>query len=209
MSDKQKTDSPFVGLAGNIGVGKTTFTDFFSKHHGWTPFFESVSDNPYLSDFYDDMERWSFNLQIYFLHKRFEMHQKMSQSPIGVIQDRTIFEDFEIFARNLHQLGKISDRDWDNYCGLFSVMVSYLKKPDLVIYLRAQTDTLIGRIKNRGRDYERSISPEYIHGLNISYDRWINSVIDYPVMIIETDDFNIFEDVNKFDEIGKKILDRL
>jgi hypothetical protein len=133
----------------------------------------------------------------------------MSQSPIGVIQDRTIFEDFEIFARNLHQLGNISDRDWDNYCGLFSVMVSYLKKPDLVIYLRAQTDTLISRIKNRGRNYERSISPEYIHALNISYDRWINSVKDYPVMIIETDDFNIYEDVNKFDKIAKQILARL
>jgi len=209
MLDKQKTDSPFIGLAGNIGVGKTTFTKLLSKRCKWEPFFESVSDNPYLSDFYDDMERWSFNLQIYFLHKRFEMHQKMSESSIGVIQDRTIFEDMEIFARNLHQLGKISKRDWENYCGLFSVMTSYLKRPDLVIYLRAETDTLISRIKNRGRDYERTIDPEYIHTLNIAYDRWIKSVDDYPVMTIQTDDFNIFEDIDRFNDIENEILKRL
>ena len=209
MLDKQKTDSPFIGLAGNIGVGKTTFTKLLSKRRNWEPFFESVSDNPYLSDFYDDMGRWGFNLQVYFLHKRFEMHQKMSASSIGVIQDRTIFEDMEIFARNLHQLGKLSKRDWDNYCGLFSVMTSYLKKPDLVIYLRAETDTLISRIKNRGRDYESTIDPEYIHTLNMAYDRWIRSVDDYPVMTIQTDDFNIFEDSDRFDAIENEILERL
>ena len=209
MLDKQKTKTSFIGLAGNIGVGKTTFTKLLSEKLNWTPFFESVSDNPYLSDFYSDMKRWSFNLQIFFLHKRFEMHQKMSASLTSVIQDRTIYEDLEIFARNLYQLGKLSQRDWDNYCGLFKVMNSYLKKPDLIIYLKADTDTLLSRIKKRGRDYENSIDSEYIHTLNISYDRWIESISDQPVMIIETDYFNIFEDAKIFNDIQKDILKRL
>ena len=209
MLDKQKTKASLIGLAGNIGVGKTTFTKLLSERLKWTPFFESVSDNPYLSDFYSDMKRWSFNLQIYFLHKRFEMHQKMSASPMSVIQDRTIYEDLEIFARNLYQLGELPQRDWDNYCGLFKVMTSYLKKPDLIIYLKADTDTLLSRIKKRGRDYENSIDPEYIHTLNILYDRWIESIADQTIMTIETDDFNIFEDTRIFNDIEKEILKRL
>ena len=209
MLDKQKTKASFIGLAGNIGVGKTTFTKLLSDRLKWTPFFESVSDNPYLSDFYSNMKRWSFNLQIYFLHKRFEMHQKMSASPMSVIQDRTIYEDLEIFARNLYQLGELSQRDWDNYRGLFKVMASYLKKPDLIIYLKADTDTLLSRKKKRGRDYENSIDPKYIDSLNISYDRWIQSISDNATMIIETDDFNIFEDTKVFNDIEKEILKRL
>ena len=209
MLDKQKTKPSFIGLAGNIGVGKTTFTKLLSEKLNWTPFFESVSDNPYLSDFYTDMKRWSFNLQIFFLHKRFEMHQKMSASLTSVIQDRTIYEDLEIFARNLYQLGKLSQRDWDNYRGLFKVMSSFLKRPDLIIYLKADTDTLLSRIKKRGRDYENSIDSEYIHTLNISYDRWIESISDQHVMTIETDYFNIFEDAKAFNDIQKDILKRL
>ena len=209
MLDKQKTTPSFIGLAGNIGVGKTTFTKLLSEKLNWTPFFESVSDNPYLSDFYTDMKRWSFNLQIFFLHKRFEMHQKMSASLTSVIQDRTIYEDLEIFAKNLYRLGKLSQRDWDNYYGLFKVMNFYLKRPDLIIYLKADTDTLLRRIKRRGRDYENSIDPEYIHTLNISYDRWIESISDQPVMIIETDYFNIYEDAKAFKNIQKDILKRL
>mgnify|MGYP005711062985 FL=1 len=209
MLDKQKTKPSFIGLAGNIGVGKTTFTKLLSEKLNWTPFFESVSDNPYLSDFYTDMRRWSFNLQIFFLHKRFEMHQKMSASSTSVIQDRTIYEDLEIFAKNLYRLGNLSQRDWDNYCGLFKVMNFYLKRPDLIIYLKADTDTLLRRIKRRGRDYENSIDPEYIHTLNISYDRWIESISDQPVMIIETDYFNIYEDAEAFKKIQKDILKRL
>ena len=209
MLDKQKTKPSFIGLAGNIGVGKTTFTKLLSEKLNWTPFFESVSDNPYLSDFYTDMKRWSFNLQIFFLHKRFEMHQKMSASSTSVIQDRTIYEDLEIFAKNLYRLGNLSQRDWDNYCGLFKVMNFYLKRPDLIIYLKADTDTLLRRIKKRGRGYENSIDPEYIHTLNISYDRWIESISDQPVMIIETDYFNIYEDAEAFNNIQKNILKRL
>jgi deoxyadenosine/deoxycytidine kinase len=209
MLDKQKTKPSFIGLAGNVGVGKTTFTKLLSEKLNWEPFFESVSDNPYLSDFYSDMKRWSFNLQIFFLHKRFEMHQKMSASLTSVIQDRTIYEDLEIFARNLYQLGKLSQRDWDNYRGLFKVMSSFLKRPDLIIYLKADTDTLLSRIKKRGRDYENSIDSEYIHTLNISYDRWIESISDQHVMTIETDYFNIFEDAKAFNDIQKDILKRL
>ena len=209
MLDKQKTKPSFIGLAGNIGVGKTTFTKLLSEKLNWTPFFESVSDNPYLSDFYSDMKRWSFNLQIFFLHKRFEMHQKMSASLTSVIQDRTIYEDLEIFAKTLYRLGKLSQRDWDNYYGLFKVMNFYLKRPDLIIYLKANTDTLLRRIKKRGRDYENSIDPEYIHTLNISYDRWIESISDQPVMIIQTDYFNIYEDAEAFNNIQKDILKRL
>tara|TARA_B100000427_G_scaffold260591_1_gene224948 strand:- start:378 stop:1007 length:630 start_codon:yes stop_codon:yes gene_type:complete len=209
MKNKNKIPKPFIGLAGNIGVGKTTFTKTMSERCGWQPFYESVSDNPYLNDFYKDMKRWSFNLQIYFLHKRFEMHKIMNNLDEGTIQDRTIYEDVEIFAKNLHELGNISDRDYENYSGLFSVMVSYLKKPDLIVYLRASTDTLLGRIEKRGRDYEGSISPEYLDSLNISYDRWINSEKDYPVLIVETDDFNIFDDLHQVQEIQDMILDRI
>ena len=127
----------------------------------------------------------------------------------GTIQDRTIYEDVEIFAKKLHELGNISDRDYANYSGLFSVMVSYLKKPDLIVYLRASTDTLLSRIEKRGRDYEDSISPEYLDSLNISYDRWINSEKNYPVLIVETDDFNIFDDLHQVQEIQDMILDRI
>ena len=137
------------------------------------------------------------------------MHQFMSRSRGGVIQDRTIYEDVEIFARNLHQMENMSDRDWENYCGLFSAMVSFLIKPDLVVYLRASTDTLLSRIKTRGRDYEQTINPEYLHILNISYDKWINSVEDYPVLIIETDGFNIFHDPQQMKNIENQILEKI
>ena len=209
MAKLKKTAYPFIGLAGNIGVGKTTFTTQMAERNGWKPFYESVSDNPYLSDFYGDMKRWSFNLQIYFLHKRFESHLNMSRSNGGVIQDRTIYEDVEIFARNLHEMGNLSDRDWDNYLGLFVTMTSFLIKPDLIVYLRASTDTLLSRIHSRGRDYEQSIDPEYLHSLNIAYDKWINSVADCPVLTIETDGFNIFENAEQLLVIEKRILERI
>lgn len=209
MAKLKKTAYPFIGLAGNIGVGKTTFTTQMAERNGWKPFYESVSDNPYLSDFYGDMKRWSFNLQIYFLHKRFESHLNMSRSNGGVIQDRTIYEDVEIFARNLHEMGNLSDRDWDNYLGLFVTMTSFLIKPDLIVYLRASTDTLLSRIHSRGRDYEQSIDPEYLHSLNIAYDKWINSVADCPVLTIETDGFNIFDNAEQLLVIEKRILERI
>ncbi len=200
---------PFVGLAGNIGVGKTTFTEIVAEKLGWTPYFESVDDNPYLGDFYGDMSRWSFNLQVYFLHKRFKSHHDMSLSNGGVIQDRTIYEDVEIFARNLNEMGFMDQRDWKNYRNLFSIMTSYLHKPDLIVYLKASTDTLLSRIKSRSRDYEKSIDPEYLHTLNVSYNKWINNLIDIPVLLIETDGFNIFEDNDQLETILNDIQERV
>ena len=209
MSNNINLKQPLIGLAGNIGVGKTTFTKIISKRFGWHPFFESVSDNPYLKDFYENMERWSFNLQIYFLQKRFIMHKKMEELDCGAIQDRTIYEDVEIFARNLYKTGKMSNRDWNNYRDLFSAMTSYLKPPNLIIYLKGSTDTLLSRIKNRNRNYERTIKPEYINNLNNSYERWIKSVKDYPLLTIETDDFNIHNDIKQLTKIEKQIRERI
>ena len=203
------TDKPFIGIAGNIGVGKTTFTDIVTKYNGWHPFYESVMDNPYLSDFYGDMKRWSFNLQIYFLHHRFRNHVKMSNLSKGVMQDRTIYEDVEIFAKNLHEMGNIDGRDWENYRNLFKVMISFLQKPDLIIYLKASTDTLLTRIKKRARDYEKTIDPEYLHTLNVSYDKWIASIVDIPVLTVDTNNFNIFEDKEELQAIIKDIDNKL
>jgi deoxyadenosine/deoxycytidine kinase len=200
---------PFVGLAGNIGVGKTTFTEIVSKKMDWIPYYESVADNPYLIDFYRDMSRWSFNLQVYFLHKRFKTHHEMSMSNGGVIQDRTIYEDVEIFARNLQEMNFMDKRDWENYRGLFSIMTSYLRQPDLIIYLKASTDTLLSRIKNRSRDYEKTIDPEYLHTLNVAYNKWINNIKNIPVLVIETDGFNIFDDKEKLTKILDEMQQRL
>jgi len=193
--------SPFVGIAGNIGVGKTTFTQIVADRLDWTPYFESVIDNPYLDDFYHDMDRWSFNLQIYFLHHRFKTHVAMINSSKGTIQDRTIYEDVEIFAQNLFDIGKMTKRDWENYIGLFNIMSSFLKTPDLIIYLKASTDTLITRINKRERDFESGIDPGYLHQLNILYGKWIPAIKNIPVYTIDTNNFNIFEDHQMLDQI--------
>ena len=203
------SDNSFVGIAGNIGVGKTTFTEIVAKYFGWRELYESVSDNPYLDDFYRDMHRWSFNLQVYFLHHRFAGQIEIMNSKKGVIQDRTIYEDVEIFARNLHQMQYMTDRDWQTYKDLFKNMTQFLRKPDLIIYLRASTDTLLSRIKNRDRDFEKDISPEYLHSLNISYDRWIKNCSDHKVLTIESDRFNIFNDNGRLQEILTQIEDAI
>jgi len=197
--------SPFIGIAGNIGVGKTAFTKTVAEHFGWQTFFESVVDNPYLSDFYGDMGRWSFNLQIYFLQHRFRTHMDMEKAEGGVIQDRTIYEDVEIFARNLSEMGLMSKRDWATYRNLFLNMTSFLRKPDLIIFLRASIDTLIIRIKKRSRDFEKDIDPEYLYRLSILYEQWMKRVDDIPVLILETDDFDIFHDEKKLLEIYSEI----
>ncbi|MCP4931445.1 MAG: deoxynucleoside kinase [Candidatus Marinimicrobia bacterium] len=202
-------ENPFIGLAGNIGVGKTTFTKKMADAFGWSPFYESVADNPYLSDFYGDMKRWSFNLQIYFLHHRFKAQKEIFELSGGVVQDRTIYEDVEIFARNLYEMGRMDDRDWENYQNLFSIMTDYLRKPDLIIYLKASTDTLQTRIHSRGRDYENSIDPEYLHQLNVAYDQWTNGLKDIPVLKIETDQFNIFRDTDQFESILDQVKTHL
>jgi len=192
----------FVGIAGNIGVGKTTLTKIIADRFDWKPYYESVIDNPYLSDFYADMRRWSFNLQIYFLSKRFQTHKGMVKGDFSAVQDRTIYEDVEIFAYNLHEMGNMSDRDYENYRELFKIMTAYLKKPDLIVYIKASTDTLISRIRKRGRDYERSISPEYLHQLNVAYDRWIKRAkSEMNVHIVDGDHFNVFEDKDKLEDL--------
>ncbi len=204
-----KTDY-FVGIAGNIGVGKTTMTDIIANHFGWQAHYESVMDNPYLDKFYHDMKRWSFHLQIYFLSNRFKTHKEMIQMPGSAIQDRTIYEDVEIFARNLYEMGNMDKTDWENYCALFTEMTSYLKSPDLIIYLRASVDTLITRIKARSRDYEKTIDPEYLYRLNVSYDQWIKrEQKNTNVLIIETDGFNIFEHKDQLNIYLNEIQERL
>jgi deoxyadenosine/deoxycytidine kinase len=200
----------FIGIAGNIGVGKTTFTDILAERFGWEPYYESVIDNPYLKDFYHDMSRWSFHLQIYFLHHRFRTHVEMSKHPGGAVQDRTIYEDVEIFARNLYEMGNMSERDWENYYNLFQIMTSFLQAPDLIIYLNASTDSLLSRIRSRDRSFERSIDPEYLHRLNIYYGRWIDRIKDTDqILVVDTDGFNVFEDTTRLQEIFTQIEKRL
>ncbi len=201
--------APFIGIAGNIGVGKTTFTKTLAGHYGWKTFFESVVDNPYLGDFYADMSRWSFNLQIYFLQHRFRTHMDMANTEGGVIQDRTIYEDVEIFARNLSDMHLMSKRDWSTYRNLFMNMTSFLRKPDLIIYLRANIDTLIIRIKKRSRDFEKGIDPEYLYRLSILYEQWMKRLDDIPVLKVETDDFDIFKDETKLRDIYRQIEEKL
>ncbi len=170
MKKKRKL---FVAIAGNIGAGKTTLTRMLSERLGWKAYFEKVIDNPYLADFYEDMERWSFHLQVYFLSNRFKSQKEISDWPDSCIQDRSIYEDVEIFAYTLHRQGKMSDRDYHNYQELFSIMVSYLRKPDIIIYLKSTVENLLEHIRRRGRDYEQTIDPDYLALLNQAYDDWI------------------------------------
>ena len=164
-----------IAVAGNIGSGKTTLTRMLSQRYGWTPRYEPVDNNPYLDDFYADMPRWSFNLQIYFLNKRFQEVVEISKSTDTIIQDRTIFEDARIFAPNLHGMGMMSDRDFDNYNDLFELMISLVKLPDLMIYIRSTVPNLISQIQKRGREYERSIRIDYLAGLNERYENGIKT----------------------------------
>ncbi|QYR10658.1 deoxynucleoside kinase [Prevotella sp. Rep29] len=172
-----------IAIAGNIGSGKTTLTKLLTKHYGWTPRFEPVDNNPYLDDFYADMERWSFNLQIYFLNKRFKEVVEISKSSDTIIQDRTIFEDARIFAPNLHEMGMMSDRDFANYSDLFDLMMSLVKLPDLMIYIRTSIPTLVAQIQKRGREYEKSIRIDYLQGLGKRYEDWIATYKGHLIII--------------------------
>ena len=162
-----------IAIAGNIGSGKTTLTKMLAKHFGWTPRFEPVEHNPYLDDFYADMARWSFNLQVYFLNKRFKEVVEIAQTSEVIVQDRTIFEDARIFAPNLHEMGMMSDRDFANYSDLFDLMMSLVELPDLMIYIRSTIPNIVSQIQKRGRDYEKSIRIDYLQGLNDRYENWI------------------------------------
>jgi Deoxynucleoside kinases len=175
-----------IAVAGNIGSGKTTLTGLLARHYGWKPKFEDVDDNPYLTDFYNDMQRWSFNLQIYFLNKRFEGIIEIKNAKETIIQDRTIYEDARIFAPNLHSMGLMTTRDFDNYCSLFDLMISLVKPPDLLIYLRSTVPTLVYQIQKRGRDYESGIRIDYLTKLNEQYEEWIEKY-DNRKLIIDVD----------------------
>ena len=182
-----------IAIAGNIGAGKTTLSEMLSKHYGWEVQYEDTTTNPYLGDFYEDMQRWSFNLQIYFLNSRFKGVVEIAKSSLNVIQDRTIYEDARIFAPNLHSMGLMSSRDYENYTSLFNLMLSLVKPPDLLIYLKSSVPNLVNQIQKRGRDYEASIRLDYLQGLNELYDKWMDTYNDSKKLIINVDEIK-FED---------------
>jgi deoxyadenosine/deoxycytidine kinase len=182
-----------VAIAGNIGAGKTTLTKMLAKHYNWEPHYESVDENPYLDDFYDEMERWSFNLQVYFLNSRFRQILEIREDEKKIIQDRTIYEDANIFAPNLHAMGLMSNRDFDNYKSLFELMERLVTPPDLLIYLRASISTLVEHIHSRGREYENSISIDYLSRLNERYEAWISKYSKGKLLIIDIDKLNIVD----------------
>ena len=191
--ENEKPIPKHIAIAGNIGAGKTSLSALLGKHFDWEVHYEDTEDNPYLSDFYDDMTRWSFNLQIYFLNNRYRQILDIQNVDHTVIQDRTIFEDAHIFAPNLHEMGLMSKRDFDNYFDLFSTMSSQVKAPDLLIYLRASVPTLVDHIQTRGRDYEGNMSLDYLKKLNQRYEEWIETYNHGPLLIVNTDRLNFIQ----------------
>jgi deoxyadenosine/deoxycytidine kinase len=194
-----------VAVAGNIGAGKTTLTEMLSKHYRWIPQFEDVDNNPYLMDFYDDMPRWSFNLQIFFLNSRLKQLLEILGGTETVIQDRTIYEDANIFAPNLHDMGLMSQRDFDNYYNFFQTLKSMVQPPDLLIYLKASVPTLVGQIQKRGREYEENIRLDYLKKLNILYEKWIEGYSEGKLLVIDVDKNKFPEDHEDFGEIINKV----
>lgn len=194
-----------IAIAGNIGSGKTTLTTLLAKHYGWNPHFEDVDANPYLESFYEDMKRWSFNLQIYFLNSRFRQVVDIRQSGKTVIQDRTIYEDAYIFAPNLHDMGLMTNRDFENYLSLFELMASFIQAPDLLIYLRAEVPTLVRQIQKRGRAYESSIRLDYLQSLNDRYEKWIENYMSGKLLIIDVNHINFSENPQDLGFVIEKI----
>ena len=194
-----------IAIAGNIGAGKTTLTELLAKHYKWEPHFESVVDNPYLDDFYANMERWSFNLQVFFLNSRFRQIIDFRESQKDIIQDRTIYEDAYIFAPNLHSMGLLSARDYTNYISLFELMEKFIYPPDLLIYLRSSIANLVKQIQKRGREYENSISIDYLNKLNNRYEQWIDNYDRGKLLIIDVDSINFVENQEDLGEIINKI----
>lgn len=191
-----------VAIAGNIGAGKTTLTKLLAKHYRWEPQYEDVLENPYLEDFYNKMERWSFNLQIYFLNSRFRQILQIRESGKKIIQDRTIYEDAHIFAPNLHAMGLMPNRDFENYKSLFDLMESVVQGPDLLIYLRSSIPNLVSQIHKRGREYENSISIDYLSRLNERYEAWVHNYDKGNLLVIDVDDINF---VDKPEDLGSII----
>jgi len=193
----------YVAIAGNIGAGKSSLTKVLAEYFGWNAFFERVDDNPYLPDFYEDMKRWSFNLQVFFLSSRFKHQRDIEKAPDSVVQDRSIYEDVEIFARNLHDMKLMGARDYANYVELFAIMTSYLKPPDLLVYLRASVPTLVRQIQARGRDFESGIRIDYLERLNELYEGWIERY-PHPKLIVETDSLDfVNEDEHRFEIVSR------
>ena len=194
-----------VAIAGNIGAGKTTLTKLLAKHYKWEAQLEDVVDNPYLDDFYNQMERWSFNLQVYFLNSRFRQVAQIRESGKDIIQDRTIYEDAHIFAPNLHAMGLMTNRDFENYKSLFDLMESFVQGPDLLIYLRSSISNLVSQIHKRGRDYENSISIDYLSRLNERYEAWISTYDKGNLLIIDVDNLDFVTNPEDLGSIINKI----
>ena len=199
----------FITVAGNIGVGKSTLVTLLAERLGWEPVFEAVTENPYLADFYQDMRRWSFHSQVFFLSRRLQQHHDLLQRKTSVIQDRSVYEDAEIFARNLHREGHLSERDWRCYLDLYRTFATLLRPPHLVVYLQATVQTLRRRIASRGRDYEQEIGDAYLSQLNELYDRWANEFRLCPVLTVDTNNLNYIQHETHLDQIWRKIENRL
>jgi deoxyadenosine/deoxycytidine kinase len=199
----------FVAIAGNVGVGKSTLTKMLAQRMKWEPFFEAVDENPYLADFYADMRAWSFHSQIFFLSRRLRHHHQLLDRPNSVVQDRSVYEDAEIFARNLYLQGDMDERDYRSYRDLYEVLTSFLPPPDLVVYLQAVVPTLRRRIAKRGRDYEQNIAPDYLERLNRLYEEWIDGISLCPVLTIPTDELDFVTHNSHLELISDKILEKL
>jgi deoxyadenosine/deoxycytidine kinase len=199
----------FVVVAGNIGVGKSTLVGLLSQQLGWEPFYEAVAENPYLADFYRDMRVWSFHSQIFFLSNRLRTHRQLMDHPTSVVQDRSVYEDAEVFARNLQERGFLGERDYQTYHHLYEVLTDFLPPPDLVVYLRASVETLQQRIARRGRDYERRITPEYLSQLNALYEDWIRAFSLCPVLTVPADDLDYVAHSAHLELIVRKVLEKL
>lgn len=199
----------FIAVAGNVGVGKSALTGLLAERLNWEPFFEAVDENPYLADFYADMRAWSFHSQIFFLSRRLRHHRQLLDHPNSVVQDRSVYEDAEIFARNLYVQGDMGERDYRSYRELYEVLTSFLPPPDLVIYLRAELPTLQRRIAKRGRDYEQDISPDYLERLNQLYEEWVGSLTLCPVLTIPADELDFVAHDTHLTLITEKVLEKL
>ena len=199
----------FIAIAGNIGVGKSTLTGLLAQQLEWEPFYEAVEDNPYLADFYRDMRRWSFHSQIFFLSRRLRHHRALLDHPNSVVQDRSVYEDAEVFARNLYRQNHMTERDYKSYRELYEVLTLFLPSPDLVVYLRASVPTLQNRISRRGRKFERDISSEYLEQLNELYEEWIINFTLCPVLTVPADDLDFVKNNSHLDLIVSKTMDKL
>ncbi|MFZ2906705.1 MAG: deoxynucleoside kinase [Cyclobacteriaceae bacterium] len=194
-----------IAISGNIGSGKTTLAEKLSRHYGWTPLYESVDHNPYLRDFYEDMTRWAFHLQIYFLNSRFRQINEIRSNPNTIVQDRTIYEDAHIFAANLRKSGHISERDYQSYLDIFNSMIDFVKPPDLLIYLKADIPKLVRQIQKRGRDFEDAIRLDYLKNLNKHYEDWIGNYSHGKLLTIDVNDLDFVKNVDDFSLIVGKV----